>query len=119
MLFNLVTFNVITNAIAIKDRAYPADGDQTTVVTLTPSDVPDNIVADALISGQSPRVRFGGSWRKNGIPPEVKMSWADWLGRPNVVANKPETDESIAARAKSDPDFKKRMLEMLAAQDRD
>lgn len=79
MLFKNATFSVDTQVRA-------DSGTISTNVTLTESDVSDETVANALISGQSPRVAYQNRWRKNGIPKEVKMSWADWIGRPKQAS---------------------------------
>lgn len=83
-----------------------------TNVIISSGEVPDATVISSAISGNSPRVNHQSNWRRNGIPQNVTMTPEEWFGKPKHV-NVPETPESIAERAKNDPDFKKRMMDML------
>lgn len=85
-----------------------------TTITLTESDIPDETVAGALISGQSPRVAWQTWARTNGIPNTKTLSWADWIGKPAPVA-KPMTYEQIVDVAKSDPEKARKLLAELQA----
>lgn len=79
MKFSTVTFSMSTSA-----TGNHADGIATTV-TLTESDVPDEVVAASAIAGQSPRVAWGGRWRVNGTPKAITMPWLEWFGKPRAV----------------------------------
>ncbi len=106
MLMKQTQFTVYTRARA------DVDEQTRTNVTLTESDVSDEMIANTLIGGSSPRVNQQSNWRRNGIPANVTMTWSEWLGKPKSVAQ-PETPESIALRAQSDPVFLARMRDML------
>ena len=98
MKFATVTINIST-------RVKEGSPLQTTVLTLTESEVDDNIVAQSLISGQSPRVAIQGNWRRNGIPKEQTMTWAEFIkpGR-SRVATQQLTPEQMMAALLSDPE---------------
>ena len=98
MKFATVTINIST-------RVKEGSPLQTTVLTLTESEVDDNIVAQSLISGQSPRVAIQGNWRRNGIPKEQTMPWAEFIkpGR-SRVATQQLTPEQMMAALLSDPE---------------
>lgn len=83
-----------------------------TTVTIEAGSVPDSTVIASAISGNSPRVNHQANWRRNGIPEAVTMTPSEWFGKPKQVTV-PETPESIKARAKADPDFRKRMADMM------
>ena len=85
-----------------------------TNVTITAGDVPDATVIASAIGGNSPRVNHQSNWRRNGIPSNITMTPEEWFGKPKAVSV-PETPESIQERAKRDPAFKQRMMEMMAA----
>ena len=91
------------------------DGDAIdTVLTLTGCEVSDKVIADSLISGQSPRVRLQNGFRANGTPKTLKMTWEQFItpGRqPRVVVV--ETPDSIAEKAKNNPEFLKALLDKL------
>lgn len=110
MKFNDTTFTLKT---AVQKDSEPI----ATRVTLTSADVPDGVVAAALVSGNSPRVKWQSNWRRNGVPREVTMTWAEWVGKPEAIAA-PETPEQVLARAQRDPTFRARMLEMMAQLDK-
>jgi len=104
MKFAQCTFNVTTKV--------SKDGPpHTTHVTLTESDIPETVVADVLIGGNSPRVRMQGQWRDDGIPADVTMSWADWVtpARRTRVET-PVTFEKAKAAANTFTDEEKRAL---------
>jgi hypothetical protein len=76
-----------------------------TTVTLLDSDVPDQIVANALVSGQSPRVRWQTNERNSGkIRPEATLTWAQWIGSAALpsVAREMSSAE-IVEKATRDP----------------
>ena len=101
-------------AISVTTKVNKDGGEQTTKLTLTASDIPDEVVQSALISGQSPRVRIQNKWRSDGIPKEVTMSWEQYVvpGRAPRI-HMAETPESIAAKAKADPAYLTALLEQL------
>ena len=100
--------------VEVSTKVNKNGGEQITRLTLTASDVSDEVVQSALISGQSPRVRIQNKWRSDGIPKECTMSWEQYIvpGRaPRVIVA--ETPDSIAARAAKDPEFLRAMLDKL------
>lgn len=92
------------------------DGDAiATDITLLASDVPDDVVAAALIAGNSPRVHWQTGARANGVPRKAELTWADWIGKPrraNVA--RPMTPEEMLAHAQSNPEFAKQLQAILA-----
>lgn len=114
MLFDDCTFNVVTNNIPKAQRKHSTDGDITTKVMLTGCEVDDFIVRDSLVSGQSPRVRYQAAWRSGGIPEEITLTWAQWIGKPDrVIQQRDMTPEEIANKAQNDPDFAKKIKALL------
>lgn len=93
-----------------------------TTVSLTASTIDDKIVSDALISGQSPRVRYQTNLRNSGkIPATDNMTWSEWISPTRKVvkvAREMSAEEiQIAALkgAQSDPDARKKLLAELLA----
>lgn len=87
-----------------------------TRITLEAGEVPDDVVAAVLVAGNSPRVAWQNRARQNGIPQTDKMTWAQWLGAPRATRVAIETPEQIRDRALNDPELKKKLLEMLLAE---
>jgi len=110
MKFAQCTFDVSTKIT--KDA--PA---KTTHVTLTESDIPEFVVADVLIGGNSPRVRMQGQWRDDGIPADVTMTWAEWVTPVRRTrVNGPVTFDTAKSAATGFTDAEKKALaEMLLA----
>lgn len=100
-----------TTQIQLSTQVNKDSGAIVTNLTLTGCEVPDEVVANSLLSGQSPRVRLQNNWRSNGIPRVLSMSWADYLSgkAPRIII--PETPEQIVAKAKTDPKY---LAEILA-----
>lgn len=86
-----------------------------TDITLTESDVPDEVVVAAMIAGNSPRVHWQTGARTNGIPRKAELSWADWIGKPrrSSVARQ-MTPEEMLQHAQSNPDFATKLAALLA-----
>ena len=116
MLFKACNFKVVTNTIPKEKRRFPSDGDQTTHVFLSESEIPDEDIMNTLCGGQSPRVRYQASWRKNGIPKELKLPAMKWVGTPDKILLDMSEDE-MSNRAKNDPDFRRMMLRSLGLDD--
>lgn len=69
-----------TTTITITTKLGEGSPERNTVITLTESDIGDQVVADALVSGQSPRVRYQNALRKSGKIPETdEMTWSEWI----------------------------------------
>lgn len=76
-----------------------------TTVNLSEGEVDEATVANVLVSGNSPRVKWQSTWRRNGTDGNiVNMTWIEWLGTPRT-ASAPETAEQTIARAKRDPAY--------------
>lgn len=92
------------------------DGDAiATDITLTESDVPDEVVLAALIAGNSPRVHWQTGARVNGVPRKAELSWSDWIGKPrrSAVARQ-MTPEEMLQHAQSNPEFAAKLQALLA-----
>jgi len=103
-----------TTTINISTKTSKDGGAIDTVLTLTGCEVSDKVVADSLISGQSPRVRLQNGYRANGTPKESTMNLGKFItpGRqPRVVV--PMSDDEIAKGLLSDPKRLKDMLDRL------
>ena len=109
MKFATITFN-------LKTKLGEGSPTVTTAITLTETDVPDQIVANALVSGQSPRVRWQTNERNSGkIRTEATLTWAQWIGSaalPSVA--RPMTNEEIKAQTMRDPALLAEIMAMIA-----
>lgn len=112
MKFAQQTFNVATKVTKDSEAI-------NTEITLTESDVSDDVIAAALIAGNSPRVHWQSGARANGVPKTVTLSWSDWIGKPRraTVATRPMTAQEMLAEAKRDPDFAAKFAALLAARE--
>ncbi len=68
------------------------------------------LVALAL---QSAIIKRQAYWRKHGIPATDSFSLKDYAPGTRHAAPAQMSKEDIAAKAKSDPEFRKQLLEML------
>ena len=107
MKFSDVTFDM---AVAINKNVDPVR----VTVALVGCDVPDEVVAAALVAGNSPRVAAQSRLRRDGIPvgKRLEMPWSDWIGRPARVSA-PMTAEQAFQLVMNDPTQVARMKEQI------
>lgn len=110
MLFAKLSFDVSTKI----NKNAP---DVLTRVTLTESDISADVLQNALLSGNSPRVRLQMKFRADGIPSVYETSWAQYLTGKTARVIVPMTVDQIAATTSKED--KAKLLAMLLAEQAD
>ena len=108
MKFANTTFVVRTRVTAGSDPI-------NTTISLSESEIADDVVANALTAGNSPRVAWQNRARTNGVPQEETLAWADWIGRPARAA-KPMSSEEALAMVMAHPGMRARLMEQMLAE---
>lgn len=110
MFFKQVSFVISTTNAPEGKKANKADAIQTNV-TLLECEVPDDVVASALVSGQSPRVGWQQRAKANGIPRSEEILWSDWIKPGRVSVQKALTKDELKMQALGNADI---MAELVA-----
>ena len=71
------------------------------------------------LATQAAVIKAQGSWRKHGIPPSYTIKLADMAPGKRIAVAGGMTREELVAKAKSDPAFRKQILDELGLSESD